>query len=106
MSVETRSYVMIGAKFPFAEYDARRGLLDTLRDADPGDLTIVVDGMNGEYAIVGVMIAGTTDSGHFEHVVAVEDWPADRIKALHKQIGKLFRGRDFKIRVYVFTHYS
>lgn len=99
MSVKMNNYVLFGRKF---DYDKLRDTLgedddrlDPYRDSHKGDanpkdgVTVLVDGMNGEYVFIGHVIAKSEEGQGFEAPVEIPVVTTEMNAAVFGAINKL-----------------
>ncbi len=119
MGVDITHYVIVGIKTKFNELeeifklkefddleDMFKDIIIKEGDANIGDFTYVSDGMNGEYAILGIIVdKGVEEDGErlgmIDCIKAYNKYRTDVCEKLRKMnisIGE--------ISVYAFTHYS
>ncbi len=119
MGVERCDYVMIAAKFNFDEFEQAIASNSDITDKYDDNsyesditacngLTMVRDGMNGEYVFFGEVIAKNIEcSDGFDPINVdefikeedrVERWIKDEMKTLGIKL-------PFKVSVYIFTHW-
>jgi hypothetical protein len=118
MGVDVTHYVVVGIKTGFRQLenhlkiDEDRNLEDCFDeitseyDAHVGDFAYISDGMNGEYAVLGIIVSkGAEEDGEgldmTDCIEALNKYKMDvseKLRLLGITIGK--------ISVYAFTHYS
>lgn len=117
MSVQSNTYIMVGAKLPFDQFteDQYEELLEPYRDSaykgiqHHNNLCVVADGMGGRYVFIGRVLAKTDDqNGNYGF-----DKPIDATAAmtpeLQAEVATLIQqqfGLAPDVRLWIFTHYS
>lgn len=122
MSTQANHYIIIGKKFTYEEFNelfkeeaTKDAFLDSYCDSafnqlvknDHG-LTLLYDGMNGEYAILGIVLAKTGVHEGFEKVHDLNFTTIDKSLTLHHLTVALQGITEVKyddVRPYVLTHY-
>ncbi|EOC0210454.1 hypothetical protein ACMZJR_002845 [Cronobacter turicensis] len=112
MSVQVNTYVLCGVKLPFIKCeddDAFEKIEPYLDSAFEGihhhnGLCVIDDGMNGNYAFIGRVLAKTQNYEHFDEPVSTE------ISELEKELIASLVSAQFNIerpevKVWVFSHY-
>ena len=113
MGTERRDYIMLGAKLPYEAIDANeQELLDAYWDnayedevKEHGGITMVADGMNGHYVILGKVLMKGLEDGGFEmtEVLAPDLNMVQLIAARVQDILKLDEPPE--VKTWVFSHY-
>lgn len=72
MSVNITTYCMLGMKLPYIDDESFHEFCDSLSD---GMIDVVMDVMNGQYIVIGYLIAksGRDDYGVFDDIVTIDD---------------------------------
>ena len=122
MGVERTHYIMLGVKFPFNIIDHDNLLDDGYYEKyevyeDNGyeeeitehcGLTMVSDGMNGEYIFIGKVIQKKLDHEGFKPTDCLQ-FSQNEMKLLEHLIKSKFeeeaKDMDIKVSVWVFTHW-
>lgn len=116
MSVNENHYIILGIKMDFDEYqkkfnveenDSVHDQYTNRRNQKAGDIVVVVDGMSGEYAVIGRLIAKSRES--YEGIpMTVIDKKVFNDKKLKKALIESFGFHEDEIiiNIYAFTHYS
>lgn len=118
MSVTVNHYVVLGAKFdPEALTDDDRQNLEAFMDGSSATITecglnAIVDGMSGEYAVIGKILARSDDDSPLDGVVDALPVP-DVILSVYEAIGQNFGGlmgrvalsHQVEFGVWVFSHH-
>lgn len=105
MGVRSKIYSVYGVKLGFDDVDEeiRYG------DKEPADnrLSVIVDGMCGEYIVIGLVLDQTKAYEGFNGFTNIT--PTSTQKTLTKRLVNNFLGEEFdkdpKFEVLVFTHY-
>ena len=117
MSTKTNTYVRVGVMMPFDDIfgdgdETREKLLPYMDTAYDGikhhdGLCIVGDGMNGDYAALGRVLAKSDECGHLESPVVVEDLPAAEAATLLGKIAEVANVPvdSLRLQTLVFCHY-
>ena len=94
-------------KFNVEENDSVHDQYTNRRNQKAGDIVVVVDGMSGEYAVIGRLIAKSRES--YEGIpMTVIDKKVFNDKKLKKALIESFGFHEDEIiiNIYAFTHYS
>ena len=105
MGVYRTDYLMYGAKIDpkSVDHDKHEALLEGRPDAP---LDLIYDGMSGEYAVAGKVIAKSDQyDGIGFHEITPDLLPQDT-EALRATINETFGVETDKLRLYLFSHYS
>lgn len=113
MSTQCNTYVMIGAVLPYGPFQGKSDELDPWRDSafkgieHRNGITVLYDGMNGEYVAVGKVLAKTENWRGFEDPVPLAgDLTIKELiefgKVLAQAEGEV---PDFQIAPFVISHY-
>lgn len=112
MSTQANTYAIIGAVLPYDavggdNYDKFEPYFDNAFDGihHHDGLCILGDGMNGEYAIVGKVIAKSDEMGHLGSPVVFRPIPNNELQELKDKIEGLFPDHSIEIRAIALTHY-
>lgn len=112
MSTQTNTYAIIGAVLPYAlvggeNYDKFEPYFDSAFEGihHHDGLCILGDGMGGEYAIVGKVLAKSDKFGLLFKPVIFDPIPNDEILALKQKIETLFPGQSIEVRAIALTHF-
>lgn len=116
MSSQCNTYVIIGAKFPYDTFsdDAIRERMEPYYDSafkgihHHDGLCVLRDGMNGEYVIIGKVLAKTENHLNFEQIIEIPHDPqaAYEIKTdIVQAFGDAIGSDDFKVGPIVVSHY-
>lgn len=116
MSVNENHYIILGIKMTYDDYNEKYNIEenDSLHDAytnrrtqKKGDTVVIVDGMSGEYAFIGKLIAKSRESYEGLPMTAI-DKKAFSDKKLKKELIETFgfAEDELDLNVYIFTHYS
>lgn len=120
MSVQVNTYVIIGYKFEYSEFNERyKGdpgydLISNIEDTafeginNKNGLTVLFDGMNGEYVIVGHVLEKTREDQHFNKVIEI-DSSSKMSEMVTGLLNLYFKEDDYflqeEIKTYVVSHY-
>lgn len=116
MSVNENHYVIVGIKMSYDDYAIKYNTEENYdvhedymnrRKQKAGEMVVVVDGMSGEYAIIGKLIAKSRES--YEGIPTTEiNKKVFNDKKLKKELVETFgfNKDDLNINIHVFTHYS
>jgi hypothetical protein len=110
MSVTFNQYLLIGVKLDIdiIDYDKYEDYVDIgYKEVKSKDgLTLIYDGMSGEYAFVGqVLKRSDTDLPFEEGGFALDSPNRTLLNRLSKLITEHFNITEPKIRIWVITHY-
>ena len=116
MSVQCNTYVMIGASFPydfFGDDDMYEKLEPYMDSAFKGihhhnGICILSDGMNGEYFVVGRVLAKSADHQGLVAPLVVRTTDNERSEVKHaieQALGALVCLPDFDVTPIVVSHY-
>lgn len=112
MSTQTNTYAVIGAILPYDlvggdNYDKFEPYFDSAFEGihHHDGICIISDGMNGDYAVVGKVLAKSDEYGHLEKPVVFDPIPNDENLALKQKIEALFPDQSVEIRAIALTHY-
>jgi hypothetical protein len=104
MSVTTNTYVMLGCLFDLKTLRADHpDISDRLELYEDGTTDLIVhvggvcclyDGMNGDYVIIGKVIAKTGPENMFEKPVMIDPVPTSDFIVLRREIANLLPGSD------------
>lgn len=77
MSVDVSTYVMFGVLLPYdaADYEDCEPYFDDDKLNPRGNVTVLYDGMNGDYIAVGHVVAKTDDDQHFDEPIELPARP-------------------------------
>lgn len=107
MSTERRDYIVVGADIGFDKYDEdKTDFFDqySFQD-DPGKLTFIIDGMSGEYFVVGEVIAA---ADYYNDFGVQEIKPDENFESKSERVRQFVRqefGTDVKPKILVISHY-
>jgi len=112
MSVQCNTYVMIGVKIPYPEEatDEFYDKIEPYTDSSFGGiehrdgLTVLLDGMNGEYMTIGKILAKTESYEGFEHPIEVH-FNNEEFFHVASSIEEHFGIKNPKVGVWVISHY-
>lgn len=113
MSTQMNHYIICGAQYSYqeweeiADFEKCEPYTDSAFDVikHRNGLCVISDGMNGEYAFVGRVLAKSANQEGFEEpveIIADADLVSDVREALQIEFG----ASPEKIGIYAFTHYS
>lgn len=112
MSTQTNTYAIIGAMLPYDlvggdNYDKFEPYFDNAFEGihHHDGLCILGDGMNGEYAVVGKVLAKSDENGLLERPAVFDPIPNDEIQGLKEKIEALFPNQPIEIRAIALTHW-
>lgn len=116
MSVNENHYIILGIKMSYDDYNEKYKIEENetihdqyanRRSQKSGDMVVVVDGMSGEYAFIGKLIAKSRESYEGIPMTAV-DKKMFNDKKLKKELTEKFEFTEdeLDIQLHVFTHYS
>ncbi len=116
MSVQCNTYVMIGATFPyelFRDDDVYKKLEPFQDNAFKSihhheGLCVLIDGMNGDYVAVGVVLAKSADHEGLVAPLVIRttaEETAGVATAITNSIGKIVNLPEFKVTPIVLSHY-
>ncbi len=113
MGVERTHYVIVGVRFKYDDVAERpdfEELQDEMEDngykveiTEKNGLTMVSDGMNGEYVVIGRVLAKAIDSDGLDFTICecCEASRQDIMHAVHSRLSPL----TGCVQIYAFTHY-
>jgi hypothetical protein len=110
MGTDIVHYIMVGIKLSDSEYQKFEEKIneETIREWDAGveDFTFIGDGMNGEYAILGIIVAlGEEEEGEgLEFTDCLEVFEDYKDEVIEKLVSMGMTA--YKVSVFAFTHYS
>lgn len=95
MSVQLNTYVMRGVLLPYADMKGRHDVLEPYMDSASDDrvrdgITVLYDGMNGQYVAIGRVIAKTGNHQGFDAPITLCDNDA-LTSDLRTKLGDLLR---------------
>lgn len=112
MSVQTNTYAIIGAMIPYKaaggdNYERLEPYFDSAFDGihHHDGLCVISDGMNGDYAVVGKVLAKSDEFGHLPKPVVFEPITNPEMVELKGKIEALFPDQPIEIRAITLTHY-
>ncbi|MDB5707833.1 MAG: hypothetical protein JWN66_4949 [Sphingomonas bacterium] len=84
MSVQCNSYVLFGVILPYESinYERAEPYLDSAFEATAnpsGNITVLLDGMSGEYAALGHVVQKTANFEGFPAPISIDDFPTSDI---------------------------
>lgn len=116
MSVNENHYIILGVKMTNDDYNEKYNIEENetihdqyanKRSQKAGEMVVVVDGMSGEYAFIGKLIAKSKESYECIPMSSI-DKKMFNDKKLKKELTETFGFTDdeLNIQLHVFTHYS
>lgn len=119
MGVQCCHYVMVAAKFDYqtfkeavftknTEWDLTEKYEDNAYREDVGsynDLTIIIDGMSGEYVFFGVVFAKGLDGLDVIDCDEAAGYKKEVWKKIYREFRQLKIDLPIDVRVYAFTHW-
>ena len=107
MSVSRTDWILIGADIGFERYDDEHtDFIDTYAmQSHKGDITFLIDGMGGEYFVVGEVVSYGYDEGFGVTEISSDNFQeaVERVEAFLKL---MFNIEDIKPKLIAVTHYT
>ena len=107
MSTQVNTYVILGTKLLYDnnDYEKYEKYYDSPHEPRQQGLVVLYDGMNGEYIIIGHVLAVTNESSFFEKPIEINPPSEKLIKSISTELRQHFSLIDPKIKVWVVSHY-
>lgn len=108
MGVERSDWIVIGADVGYNEAKGRWEEFESLLSQDtPGELTYLIDGMGGEYFVVGIVIEADTDGYNGLGITKInpEKTFENERKIVRDHIREVF-GKEVAPQIIVLTHWT
>lgn len=114
MSTQCNHYVILGASLPFLkgdegddQYEKFENFMDSAYKPKKSGLLCLYDGMNGEYILVGHVLASTKESGGFDRLMCMDAPDSELVEQIVDEIKTHFdiEVKKSDIKTYVTSHY-
>lgn len=110
MSTQCNTYVILGVEIPYEkhsdQYDKYEKYMDSAFDEKREGITCLLDGMNGEYIILGHVMAKTEDWAGFNNPIVIpQDLEGYSVYNDTKRDLKDLFGITEKLKFIIVSHY-
>lgn len=108
MGVRRTDWILIGANIGFNHYDDENtDFFDTYNmQSHKGDITFLIDGMSGEYFVVGEVIARGDEYDGFGITEISSDSFQEAVERVEAFLKLMFNIDDVKPKLIAVTHYT
>jgi len=107
MSVQCNTYVILGIQreFESGTYERYEPFMDSAFKPRQAGLVVLADGMNGDYTIIGHVLAVSDNHQGLDGVVALDIPPKKLVKSIKEEIMQHFGIECDELQHIVVSHY-